>query len=90
MQRRSLLQSAGALSLLGLGACATTSIPAKAQVVVIGGAGVWVRQGRYRRAARQARSEARRLNAEGDRLRAQTSSLVALSRPQPDDDRRAA
>src|SRR6478735_8439815 len=37
MQRRSFLQSSAALSLLGLGACATTSIPAKAQVVVIGG-----------------------------------------------------
>ena len=58
--------------------------------VVIGGVGVWLRQGRYRSAARQARSEARRLNAEGDLLRAQKSSLVALSRPQPDADRRAA
>jgi sulfide dehydrogenase [flavocytochrome c] flavoprotein subunit len=37
MQRRSLLQSAGALSLLGLGACATTTVPSRAQVVVIGG-----------------------------------------------------
>lgn len=37
MQRRSFLQSSAALGLLGLGACATTSIPAKAQVVVIGG-----------------------------------------------------
>ena len=38
MQRRSFLQSSAALSLLGLGACATTgSIPAKARVVVIGG-----------------------------------------------------
>ena len=37
MKRRSFLQSSAALSLLGLGACATTSIPAKAQVVVIGG-----------------------------------------------------
>ncbi|MEN9586479.1 MAG: hypothetical protein RIT15_54 [Pseudomonadota bacterium] len=36
--RRSFLQSSAALSLLGLGACATTvSLPAKAQVVVIGG-----------------------------------------------------
>jgi len=58
--------------------------------VVIGGVGVWLRQGRYRSAARQARSEARRLNAEGDLLRAQKFSLVALSRPQPDADRRAA
>lgn len=38
MQRRSFLQSSAALSLLGLGACATpTGIPAKARVVVIGG-----------------------------------------------------
>ena len=37
IQRRSFLQSSAALSLLGLGACATTSIPAKARVVVIGG-----------------------------------------------------
>ena len=37
MQRRSFLQSSAALSLLGLGACATTSIPAKARVVVVGG-----------------------------------------------------
>jgi len=37
MQRRNFLQSSAALSLLGLSACATTSIPAKAQVVVVGG-----------------------------------------------------
>jgi sulfide dehydrogenase [flavocytochrome c] flavoprotein chain len=37
IQRRSFLQSSAALSLLGLSACATTSIPAKAKVVVIGG-----------------------------------------------------
>jgi sulfide dehydrogenase [flavocytochrome c] flavoprotein subunit len=37
MQRRSFLQSSAALSLLGLGACATPSVPAKAKVVVIGG-----------------------------------------------------
>jgi sulfide dehydrogenase [flavocytochrome c] flavoprotein chain len=38
MQRRSFLHSSAAISLLGLGACATTqSIPAKAKVVVIGG-----------------------------------------------------
>jgi sulfide dehydrogenase [flavocytochrome c] flavoprotein chain len=37
MQRRSFLQSSAAMGLLGLGACATTSVPAKAQVVVIGG-----------------------------------------------------
>jgi sulfide dehydrogenase [flavocytochrome c] flavoprotein chain len=38
IQRRSFLHSSAAISLLGLGACATTaSIPAKAKVVVIGG-----------------------------------------------------
>ncbi len=37
IQRRAFLQSSAALSLLGLSACATTSIPAKAQVVVVGG-----------------------------------------------------
>ena len=37
MQRRSFLQSSAALSLLGLGACATTTNPAHARVVVIGG-----------------------------------------------------
>jgi sulfide dehydrogenase [flavocytochrome c] flavoprotein chain len=37
MQRRNFLQSSAALSLLGLSACATTSIPTKAQVVVVGG-----------------------------------------------------
>jgi sulfide dehydrogenase [flavocytochrome c] flavoprotein chain len=38
MQRRSFLQSASALSLLGLGACASVStIPSKARVLVVGG-----------------------------------------------------
>ncbi len=38
IQRRSFLQTSAAISLLGLGACATTSsIPSKAKVVVIGG-----------------------------------------------------
>lgn len=37
MQRRSFLQSSTALGLLGLAGCATTAIPAKARVVVIGG-----------------------------------------------------
>ncbi len=35
--RRSFLQSAAALSLLGLSGCASTSIPSRAKVVVIGG-----------------------------------------------------
>lgn len=37
MKRRSFLQSSTALGLLGLAGCASTSIPSKAQVVVIGG-----------------------------------------------------
>ena len=37
MQRRSFLQTPAALGLLGLGACATRSIPARARVVVVGG-----------------------------------------------------
>ena len=37
LQRRQLLQSAAALSLLGLAGCATTSMPSKAKVVIVGG-----------------------------------------------------
>ena len=37
MQRRSFLQSSAALGVLGLAGCATSALPAKAQVVVIGG-----------------------------------------------------
>ena len=37
MERRSFLQSSAGLALLGLTACASSSIPAKAKVVVIGG-----------------------------------------------------
>lgn len=37
MQRRSFLQGTAALGLLGLGACASTSVPSKAKVVVVGG-----------------------------------------------------
>ncbi|MBI5107637.1 MAG: FAD-dependent oxidoreductase [Rhodocyclales bacterium] len=37
MQRRSFLQSSAAIALLGTAGCATTSIPSKAKVVVVGG-----------------------------------------------------
>lgn len=37
MKRRSFLQSSTAFGLLGLAGCATTSVPSRAQVVVIGG-----------------------------------------------------
>jgi uncharacterized integral membrane protein len=38
--------------------------------VILGGAAVWLRQGRWRRAARHAGAEARTLRIENDRLRA--------------------
>ncbi|MCB4767438.1 LapA family protein [Ancylobacter sp. Lp-2] len=41
--------------------------------VVLGGVAVWLRQGRYRRAARSAGREARRANAQVDSLRAAMS-----------------
>ncbi|HEX2010478.1 MAG TPA: NAD(P)/FAD-dependent oxidoreductase [Roseateles sp.] len=37
MQRRNLLQGAAALTALGLAGCATTSVPSKARVLVVGG-----------------------------------------------------
>ncbi len=37
VKRRSLLQTSAALGLLGLAGCATTAVPSKARVVVIGG-----------------------------------------------------
>ena len=37
LSRRAVLHGTAALGLLGLGACATTSIPSRAKVVVIGG-----------------------------------------------------
>lgn len=58
--------------------------------VMLGGVGVWMRQGRHRRVARAARSEARRLHVETDRLRAQKSSLTALAAPGASNESRAA
>jgi len=46
--------------------------------VLLGGFSVWLKQGRHRRAARLARSEAERYKAEAERLRAQ---LEAASQP---------
>jgi sulfide dehydrogenase [flavocytochrome c] flavoprotein chain len=37
LQRRSFLQGAAAAGVLGLGACATTGVPSKARVLVVGG-----------------------------------------------------
>ncbi|MDB5569124.1 MAG: synthase [Hyphomicrobiales bacterium] len=55
--------------------------------VLLGGFGSWLRQGRYRKASRDARAEAMRNRAEADRLRAQMASFPALGGPS---DRRAA
>nr|WP_210272783.1 LapA family protein [Chthonobacter rhizosphaerae] len=41
--------------------------------VLLGGMAVWARQGRFRRAARQNRREARRWKGEAERLREQTA-----------------
>ena len=46
--------------------------------VVLGGAGAWLRQGRYRRAARQARADADRQRVETDRLRSQVNAFASL------------
>jgi len=43
--------------------------------VVVGGAAAWLRQGRWRRAARLAQSQARELRAEVDRLRSRTGEM---------------
>lgn len=45
--------------------------------VLLGGTAVWVKQGRFRRAAREAGREARRANAQANELRA----IVATSAP---------
>jgi uncharacterized integral membrane protein len=46
--------------------------------VMIGGFGAWIRQGRHRRAARQARAEADRQRVEAERLRSQVNAFAAL------------
>ncbi len=55
--------------------------------VLLGGVGSWLRQGRHRKASRDARAEAARNRAEADRLRTQMASFPAISGPS---DRRAA
>lgn len=46
--------------------------------VVLGGVGAWLRQGRYRRAAREARADADRQRVEADRLRSQVNAFASL------------
>ncbi len=48
---------------------------------IIGGCGAWLRQGRHRRAARQAQVEANRQRVEADRLRSQINAFVSLPSP---------
>ena len=54
--------------------------------IVIGGAAAWVRQGRHRKASRDAEAKAARERVEADRLRAQINAFASLPAP----DRRAA
>jgi uncharacterized integral membrane protein len=49
--------------------------------VMIGGAGAWLRQGRYRRAARLAQAEADRERVEANRLRSQINAFASLPAP---------
>jgi uncharacterized integral membrane protein len=54
--------------------------------VVIGGVAAWLRQSRWRRAARRAEAEVRRLRSESEGLRKQLhdrESFAAASRPHP-------
>jgi uncharacterized integral membrane protein len=49
--------------------------------VVLGGVATWFGQGRYRRAAREARAETARLRAENERLRIPVASIPWENRP---------
>jgi uncharacterized integral membrane protein len=49
--------------------------------VVLGGVATWMRQGRFRKAARENRREARRWHEEADRLKERRPDLTALPGP---------
>ena len=53
--------------------------------VVVGGVAAWLRQGRWRRAARLAEAEARELRAEVDRLKRSMGPAIVPSEPLPRD-----
>jgi len=53
--------------------------------VVIGGVAAWLRQGKWRRAARLAQGEARELRAELDRLKRSTGMGGLAAQPRPTD-----
>jgi uncharacterized integral membrane protein len=44
--------------------------------VILGGAATWLTQGKHRKAAREAKSEAEKWRSEADRLRAQTATVI--------------
>ena len=51
--------------------------------VVVGGIAAWVRQGKWRRAARHADAQARELRAEVDRLKRRLGASVLAADPTP-------
>jgi len=53
--------------------------------VLVGGSAAWLRQGKWRRAARLADAQARELRAEVDYLRRRLGSAAAAVRPVPAD-----
>jgi hypothetical protein len=53
--------------------------------VVVGGIAAWLRQGKWRRAARLAQGEARRLRAELDHLKRRTGAGDLAGQPMPAD-----
>jgi uncharacterized integral membrane protein len=53
--------------------------------VVLGGVAAWLRQGKWRRAARLAQGEARALRAELDRLKRSTGPSELSAQPMPAD-----
>jgi uncharacterized integral membrane protein len=55
--------------------------------VVVGGIAAWLRQSKWRRAARLADGQARELRAEMDRLRRRSGSAELPAAPAPADDR---
>ncbi len=53
--------------------------------VVVGGSAAWLRQGKWRRAARHADAQARELRAEVDRLKRRLGPSALVAHPAPGD-----
>lgn len=49
--------------------------------VLLGGCASWLKQGKYRKAAREARHDAQKLEGEAEKLRAQVAAVPALASP---------